>query len=250
LDHSKDSKHIAGRRVESPSAGADPRPLGAESVAEYLRRHPDFLIQHPDLLSVLTPPELRRGEGIVDMQHFMLQRLRADVARLRAQHRALIATSRSNLSSQGRIHAATLAIIAATSFEQLIQTVTTDLAVLLDVDVVTIGVESSASAQPRLPRHGIQILPRGTVDALLGADRHALLRGEMRGDPALFGGAAGLVRSEALLRIAVSEHAPAGLLCIGTRRPEKFQPGQGTELLCFLARVLELTIGAWLDLAA
>jgi uncharacterized protein YigA (DUF484 family) len=41
-----------------------------------------------------------------------------------------------------------------------------------------------------------------------------------------------------------------GLLCIGTRKPEKFHPGQGTELLSFLARVLETTLGAWLDLAA
>ena len=67
--------------------------------------------------------------------------------------------------------------------------------------------------------------------------------------PALFGSAAGLVRSQALLRLDVSEHAPVGLLCIGTRRSDKFHPGQGTELLSFLARVTELTFAAWLDLA-
>jgi uncharacterized protein YigA (DUF484 family) len=37
---------------------------------------------------------------------------------------------------------------------------------------------------------------------------------------------------------------------MGTRKPDKFHPGQGTELLNFLARALESTIGAWLDLAA
>jgi uncharacterized protein YigA (DUF484 family) len=120
---------------------------------------------------------------------------------------------------------------------------------LLDVDVVTIGVESAASAQPRLPLHGIQILRRGTVDDLLGAERDTLLGADTAGDAALFGSAAGLVRSQALLRLDVSEHAPVGLLCIGTRRPDKFHPGQGTELLSFLARVTELTIAAWLDLA-
>ncbi|MEI9985008.1 MAG: hypothetical protein WDN69_18470 [Aliidongia sp.] len=61
---------------------------------------------------------------------------------MKSQQRALIATSRSNLSSQQRIHAAVLALLAATSFEQLIQTVTTDLAVLLDIDVVTLCIES------------------------------------------------------------------------------------------------------------
>jgi uncharacterized protein YigA (DUF484 family) len=250
LDRSKDSKNLVGPQVESGGTAAGGQELSTEAVAAYLRRHPDFLAEHSELLPALTPPELRRGDSIVDMQHFMLQRLRGEVQRLKAQQRALIATSRSNLTSQNRIHAAALAIIAATSFELLIQTVTTDLAVLLDVDVVTIGVESAASAQPRLPRHGIQILPRGTVDSLLGPDRDVLLRSHMTGDPALFGSAAGLVHSAALLRIEVSEHAPVGLLCIGTRRPEKFQPGQGTELLSFLARVLASTIGAWLNLAA
>jgi uncharacterized protein YigA (DUF484 family) len=246
LDRGKDTK-IVGRPLDAatPQRAADEP--DAAAVADYLRRHPDFLGEHPDLLTLLTPPELRRGEGVVDMQHFMLQRLRHDLTRLKAQQRALIATSRSNLTSQGRIHAAALAIISATSFEQLIQTVTTDLAVLLDVDVVTIGVESSTGPQPRLLRQGIQLLRRGMVDELLGAKRDSLLRHDIRGDATLFGAAAGLVRSEALLRIEVSDRAPTGLLCIGTRRPEKFQPGQGTELLCFLANVLERTIAAWLD---
>jgi len=250
LDRSKDKKSVAGPPPEAGGAAAEARELAPEAVVGYLRRHPDFLNEHPELLTVLTPPAMRRGEGVLDMQQFMLQRLREELARARTAHRTLIATSRSNLASQSRVHAAVLAIIAATSFEQLIQVVTTDLAVLLDVDVVTIGVESAASAQPRLPLHGIQMLRRGTVDGLLGGERDALLRADMPGEPALFGGGAGLVRSQALLRLAVSEHAPTGLLCIGARKPGRFHPGQGTELLCFLAHSLERTIAAWLDLAA
>jgi uncharacterized protein YigA (DUF484 family) len=249
VDRGKDQKTIArGRRADAGAAIETPD-LGADAVAAYLRKHPDFLAEHPELIATLTPPAMRRGESVVDMQHFMLQRLRSDIGRLKTQQRALIVTSRSNLTSQGRIHAAVLAIIGASSFEQLLQIVTTDLAVLLDVDVVTIGVESAASRQPRLPLHGIQILPTGTVEALLGSERNALLSADVPGDPILFGSAAGLVRSQALLRLDVSEHAPIGLLCIGTRRPDKFHPGQGTELLAFLARVTELTIAAWLDLA-
>jgi uncharacterized protein YigA (DUF484 family) len=250
LDRSKDQKtaqrHRIGPARQTPESGK----LGADEVAAYLRRHPDFLNERPELIASLTPPAMRRGESIVDMQHFMLQRLRAEVGKLKSQHRSLIATSRSNLMSQARIHAAVLAIIGARSFEQLIQVATTDLAVMLDVDVVTIGVESAAAAQPRLPLHGIQILRPGTVDRLLGNERDAVLSGDTVGDPVLFGSAAGLVRSQALLRLEVSEQAPVGLLCVGTRKPEKFHAGQGTELLTFLARALELAIAAWLDLAA
>jgi uncharacterized protein YigA (DUF484 family) len=77
-----------------------------------------------------------------------------------------------------------------------------------------------------------------------------LLQPDVSGDPKLFGDGAGLVRSAAFLRLAVSPAAPAGLLCIGMRRPGKFHGGQGTELLSFLARALGVTIAAWLDLPA
>lgn len=250
MDRTKDSP----RADDRPNAAAETREsahdVTASEVASYLRKHPDFLTEHPDLVAALIPPAQQRGDGILDMQYFMLQRLKADVARLKSQQRALIATSRSNLSSQARIHAAVLALISATTFEQLLQVVTTDLAAMLDVDVVTIGVESPAGNHVRMPLSGIQLLRPGTVDALLGPERDVLLRADVEGDPGLFGSGAGLVRSLALLRITVAEHAPMGLLCIGTRKPEKFHPGQGTELLGFLARVLETTLGAWLDIAA
>lgn len=250
MDRPKDKTQPSGSRRAPADTPAEPRDLSVAEVAAYLRKHPDFLVEHPDLVATLTPPAMRRGNGVLDMQFFMLQRLRADLARLKGQQRALIATSRSNLSSQGRIHSAVLAIMGATSFEQLIQIVTTDLAVILDVDVVTIGVESASGTHARLPHPGVQLLRSGMVDEILGPERDALLRGDVVGDASLFGAAAGLVRSDALLRLAVSERAPVGLLCIGTRRADKFHAGQGTELLIFLARALESTIAAWLDLAA
>jgi uncharacterized protein YigA (DUF484 family) len=178
----------------------------------------------------------------------MLQHQRGEMAKLKLQNRALIATSRANLATQARVHQAALALLAAGSFEQLIQIVTTDLAVLLDADVVTIAVESCGKQRPKLSHHGVQILDPGTVDAVLGAERDVLLKSETEGDPKLFGNGAGLVRSAALLRLRVSRAAPPGLLCIGMRRAGKFHGGQGTELLSFLARALGITIAQWLDL--
>jgi uncharacterized protein YigA (DUF484 family) len=37
-------------------------------------------------------------------------------------------------------------------------------------------------------------------------------------------------------------------MCFGSRDPEAFGPDMQTELLFFLAKVLENTIRAWLDL--
>jgi len=245
LDRPKDKTPPAGPVLPALPARSS---LTAAEVVAYLRQHPDFLVEHSDLLQVLTPPSQQRGERVVDMQHFMLQHQRAEIARLKSQQRLLVGTSRANLASQARVHSAVLALLAASSFEQLIQIVTTDLAVLLDADVVTIAVESSGPQRPRLNHQGVQILDPGTVDAVLGVDRDVVLSSDTEGDPALFGDGAGLVRSAALLRLSVSAAAPAGLLCIGMRRPGKFHGGQGTELLGFLARALGITIAAWLDL--
>lgn len=244
MDRPKDRPVIPAAKLPAPA------PLIASEVIAYLRHHPNFLADHPDLLQVLTPPTLQRGPGVVDMQHFMLQKLQAEIARLKNQHRALITTTRANLATQSRIHAAVLALLAAPSFEHLIQSVTTDLAVLLDADVITLGVESARCGQAHLPVRGIQLLAPGIVDEIFGADRDVLLHGEIEGDPMLFGSGAGLVRSAALLRLRVSPQAPAGMLAIGARRAGKFHSGQGTELLGFLARSLEVVIAGWLDLPA
>lgn len=232
-----------GDRAASPEV---PGQIGGRDVLAYLRRHPDFLTRHPEALGLLRGPVREFGEGVGDFQHFQIERLRHELARVTLEHRALLAASRGNLASQGRTHKAALAILSASSFEQLLQVVTTDLAVLLDVDVVTIGVENATAPPGRLGLHGIHLLSTGSIDALLGTERNVLLQADTQGDPVLFGGAAGLVRSQALLRLGFGRGSPAGLLCIGTRQKGRFHPGSGTELLMFLARVIGITISQWL----
>ena len=85
--------------------------------------------------------------------------------KLRTEQDDLLANSRDNLSTQDRVHKAVLALLAAKSFEQFIEIVTTDLAVLLDVDVVTLCVESDRS--PKAPLTEID----GRACAAAGRDR-------------------------------------------------------------------------------
>ena len=244
VDRPRDKPYREPEAAPTPDV---PGQVGARDVLGYLRRHPDFLDRHPEALSLLRGPARDIGEGIHDFQHFQIERLRRELARVTLDHRTLIAASRGNLASQGRTHKAAIAILAASSFEQLLQIITTDLAVLLDVDVVTIGVESSAAPSGRLGLHGIHLLRAGSIDALLGAERNVLLRADLPGDAVLFGGAAGLVRSQALLRLGFGRGSPTGLLCLGTRQVGRFHPGLSTELLTFLARVIGITISQWLN---
>lgn len=225
-----------------PSDGLSP-----EDVAAYLRAHPDFLAQNPELAVHLTPPAVARGRGVVDFQYYLVQRLRGDLGQIKDQQRELISTTRANLNSQNRIHAAILFLLDARSFEQFIQIITTELAVLLDLDVACLVVESNGHDIPHVHASGVRVVEPDLIGGLMGKRDVALFH-DTPGDPALFGSAAGLVRSQALVKLQVSDDTPAGLLAFGSRNPDMFHTGQGTELVSFLARVIERLIRRWLDL--
>jgi len=223
--------------------------LTAEDVAAFLRENPDFLARRPDLIAHLVPPTADRGGGVVDMQVYMLQRLRTELAGMQEQQRELIATTRANLNNQNRVHAAVLFLLDAQSFEHLIQTITTDLAVLLDLDVAALVVEGQATLIPSAGLAGVRVVEQGTIDRWM-VRRDVVLRSDVQGMAEIYGSqAAGLVRSEALVRLRFGPEAPSGLLAFGSREPDMFHAGQATELLTFLARVIERCVRDWLDLA-
>jgi uncharacterized protein YigA (DUF484 family) len=235
------------QQAKTPEKAAS-HPVSAAQVVAYLRRHPDFLSRHPELLDLQLPTGRHKEEGVVDLQQFMMERLKTDVARLRADQDEIIANSRDNLTTQERIHNAVIALLEAETFEQFIEIITGDLGLLLEVDVVSLCVELTDITSKKPKHDGIQFLDRGAVDRLMGKGREVLLRDESVGDPEIFGGAADLVRSDALLRLTISAQAPAGLIAFGTRHPGYFHAGQGTELMSFMGRVIEFGIRTWLDL--
>lgn len=238
-------KERAGK--EAPSRRPAPVP-DAGQVAAYLRAHPGFLADHPELLDVLDPPACNGGNGVIDLGQAMVERLRNNVAEMAAARDAVVEVGRSNLAAQARIHEAVLTLLAARSFEHFIETLATDLAIILDLDVVMVGVERHADEITRTQTPGVTRLEPHMVDGLIGADQGIALRGHAAGDPAIFGAGAGLVASYALLRLSISSATPPAILALGSRQPDHFQAGQGTELLLFLARVVENCVRGWLNL--
>ena len=239
-----------GGTGKAPAEATQSETLTANGVADFLRRHPDFLARHPDLLDVLTPPARDNGEGVLDLQQFMVERLRTELSEMAAARDALVTTGRGNLNAQARVHKAILSLLAARNFEHFIETLTTDVVVILDLDVITIGVEQATDNGSRTHTAGVCRLEPDMVDSLLGPRKVIALRANIAGDAAVFGAAAGLVHSEALIRLTIGETTPSALLALGSRDAEHFQEGQGTELLGFLARVVESSIRGWLNLPA
>ena len=222
--------------------------LTDEQVADYLRDHPDFFTQRSTLLQAMSPPDRWTGDTVVDMQRYMVESLRGEIAGLRDCANEVIETSRANLVIQTRTHAAVLALIAAPDMHHLMRAVTDDLPILLGVDVAVLSVERAPGLE--LMIGGIGRLHGGDVDRFVGAGRDAALYREMADDGTLFGAGAGLVRSAALARIRCGDEVPAGLLAFGSRRDAAFHSGQGTELLRFLAKVIEVCLVRLLPIPA
>lgn len=241
---------MSGERTRRETGGTAGAPtLDALQVKSYLEAHPEFLVEHPDLVEVLAPPGREAGDNVHDMQQFMLRRLRDEVRRLKSQQRVLVETSRTNMSIQSQVHQAALALLEARSFEHLIHIVTTDLSQILDVDAVTICVEAIPDGPTgRVKTAGVFLLEAHGVDSRIGQGREVLLANDIPADPQVFGPAAGLVKSQALARMRASRRAPEGLLALGARDIDKFHPDQGAELLVFLAGLLGRAIRGWLGL--
>ena len=51
-----------------------------------------------------------------------------------------------------------------------------------------------------------------------------------------------------MMRLSFGPHAPAGLFALGASAADGFDARQGTDLLGFLAHVLQLRIRRWLSL--
>ena len=234
-----------------PKKPASERGPNADEVAAALDAQPellsDILDRRPELLNRLVPP-IERDDGVIDLQSFLLARLRGEVDGLRRQQRAIVSASRANHNSQNRVHAAILLLLDATSFEQLIQAATNDLPAVLGLDVACLLVEADSQDAPHAVRTGVQIVDRGFVARCMEG-RSICLSAEISGDEAIYGEGAGLVRSEALVRLDISTNAPPAMLALGSRHADMFRSGLRTELLGFLAQVLERSIRGWLYVA-
>jgi uncharacterized protein YigA (DUF484 family) len=230
--------------ARSGSPPRKPKALKADEVVAYLTANPNFLNEHPELIDVLAPPSQNQADGVLDMQAFMIGRLQTELRTVQSRQNELLSASRVNLSSQERIHAAVLAVIEARTLEDIGRIVAEDYRSILDVSTSTLCFDEPGKST----LHNIISLAPGTIAEIM-ADRQILLRHDITGDERLYGDDAAQVRSDALVLIDVGKDGPNGLLALGSYEADRFHPGQGTELLGFMARAITGSLRAGLNAA-
>lgn len=179
-----------------------PAELGAEEVAAYLARHPDFLAARPDLYRLLTPPKRVHGEALADHMAAMLAAERAGARALEDELRA-----GTMLGLRAR-----LAVLALLASRDVAETVAQEWPALLHV---THG--ALLSPAPLTPARDVTL--RSGAEMVAAATLHAE--------------AAGLIFRDALVRVPLA--AGSALLVLGARADENLP---STETLAFLGRAL------------
>jgi uncharacterized protein YigA (DUF484 family) len=222
--------------MDGAEARAEQATLEAE-VRRYLAENPQVLRDDAALLAELG---LKVADNVVEFGHAALARVHAAHEREADARRHLEATARDNYAAQGQTHGAVIDLLESRNHADLARRVD-DLAQLrfgLAAGVVALEGPENTPA-------GWRALAEGQVDMILG-DHSALHRmGFAPTALGLFGERADEIASTALVRLAIWEPARQGLIAFGSSDPEGFTTDMGSELVAFLARVVERTAERW-----
>ena len=203
--------------------------LDPAEVAAWLRAHPRFLAESPDLYRWLAPPERVHGDAMADHMAAMLRTERAHAAAMAERADGVLAAGRAAAGLSARVQEAVLALIRA---GHPAECVSGELPALLGVDAAALCMEAM------LP--GVRPVPQGTVARLL-AGRAVRFRDQPDEARLLHAEAAALARHDALVRIP--GEGPPALLALVARDAHALDPVQGAGALTFLGRAIAAALG-------
>jgi len=208
--------------------------LGAHEVATWLRRHPRFLQQFPDLAMSLVVP---RDDGpAASLASYQLEVLRDKNRELARRLQELFAFAQENERLAVRAHQLTLALMRQETSADTLRAMAASLAEDFNGDLVRLvmfaqveGLDDAewlqviASDDARLQPFRDCMGDGEPLCGRLQPEKHALLYGTDADD----------VQSTALLPLP-----GVGLVAVGSRDPNRFYPGMGTLFLRMMGEAL------------
>ncbi|HEY4529105.1 MAG TPA: DUF484 family protein [Luteimonas sp.] len=212
--------------------------LGAHEVAAWLRRHPSFLQQFPDLAISMVVP--REDGPAASLASYQLEVLRDKNRELSRRLQDLYAVSQENERLAVRTHQLTLALMRPGSPAGVVRAMVATLAEDFNGDLVRVvlfdpvpGLDDEDWLQVierddrRLQPFADCIREGEPLCGRLHPDKQALL----------YAARVDEVASTALLPIA-----GIGLVAVGSRDPNRFYPGMGTLFLRMMGEAFAVAL--------
>lgn len=210
---------------QSPAAPA------ANDIASYLRRHPDFLHDYPDLALTLLLP---RDEGASkSLASYQLDVLRDKNRELSQRLHELVAVAQENERLMLRVHGLCVALMRERTLDASVRRVLAALTEDFHTERVRLVLFRERADLPQAD--WLMFVPDGAASLapfaqFLAGDE--ALCGRLQSDKleALFGADAAEVQSSALVAVG-----SLGMLAVGSTDPNRFHPGMGTVFLKLIA---------------
>jgi hypothetical protein len=208
------------------------REVGEELVAEYLRGHPDFFANYPDLLKDLELTH--ESGGAVSLIERQVRALREETAGYKRQLDRLIQVARENEALNSRLHHLMLTLTEAATFDEVVDALEDQFHDDFQAEAMELKLFSAAEADresnPDLDGFG-KFLDNAIPQC--GHLPHSKLE-------YLFGTQAEQIQSTAL--IPIKGQGLLGLLAFGSYSRHRFNPEMGTEYLTRLGEIVSKTL--------
>ena len=219
--------------------------ISAEEVADYLRKHPEFFDENPELLSEINVPHAT-GEAIslVERQVFVL---REQNQQTRKQLHELIEIARQNEELARRMHQLSLTLMDEAEPGEVFSTLYDNLSRNFHADRVSVRLFAEPAFIDTFA--GEEFAGKDTHEKSLFKtiiEKREPLCGRMKLQQQVF--LFGDEGNEITSAVMVPLHGPdwGGILAIGSFDPDHFQPGMGVELLANLGEVLSFILKPWI----
>ncbi len=228
-DEMSESTDVAG-----DTSALKPERVSASQVAVYLRRHPKFLNDYPDLALGLVVP--RDAGQATSLASYQLDVLRDKNRELNKRLHELFATAQDNERLTVRTHQLALALMRSRTPAETLKTLVATLTEDFQGELVTVLLHHSIDGLE--DSDWLQVISRRdkAMEPLKEfLDAGEPLCGRLQQDKLhmLFGERAHEVQSCALLALD-----SRGVIAIGSRDGNRFYPGMGTVFLQLIADTL------------
>ena len=190
--------------------------------------------------------ERKEDRQVVDLRDRLVERLEQRLEKMSTQQRSIIAAAYENVAGTNQVHRAVLALLEPSELPAFLMRLTVDVPAMLGLEEARLCLETDVTETGPAEGFGehlhgrVMAMPEGMVDgylALDGSPSEMIMLREAGAEAELIFGEANPVQSEALMRLDIAG-APA-MLAFGSSDPKKFDPAHGTDLLTFLAGVVE-----------
>jgi len=212
--------------------------VSEESIAEYLKSHPDFFERNLSLLSGLKLPHRTTG-GAISLVERQVDVLRQRNIALETKLKELIEVARDNDRLAARIHSLALLLMRSKSREDVIDFLDEQLREGFSVDQAALVLFDSVPGLAQGHSQFVKVVHRedpavGPFKSFLqsSAPRCTRVRDAQR--DVLFGHGADI---QSMALVPLGPRSEYGFLAIGSRDPDHFHPAKSID---FLARLGEI----------